>query len=334
MRASSAKERGLWCVWYLRLLHKQIKFSWYQWILGEALSFVFVHTPLCSRCKLHTHPHPTKKRYFQFVYSFIQFLTLGFICLITIYGGKWSESSDISSLEKIWRNFRNFSRSSCSIIIYFSFVTIKLHAGLHTKLRLTHKWGINAVATFICTLIDCESFFNAIHWAGNNDNCYRGNLSQELSLIFQCIVRWFIFQWVLYLFLLFNAFARRKCSFFASKSNFKQGGTFQLTQLFSIHLQFHTIFRSSNFKPFIILRFHMYSSIILFFICPIPIMPFTVSCNTLPFFDIHLNFNSTAKMEKIFMSEPKKEQTKKTTTRRKSMLQISHGLNMITLYMW
>lgn len=184
VRASSAKERGLWCVWYLRLLHKQIKFSWYQWILGEALSFVIVDTPLCSRCKLHTHPHPTKKRYFQFVYSFIQFLTLGFICLITIYGGKWSESSDISSLEKIWRNFRNFSRSSCSIIIYFSFVTIKLHAGLHTKLRLTHKWRINAVATFICTLIDCKYFFNAIHWAGNNDNCYRGNLSQELSLIF------------------------------------------------------------------------------------------------------------------------------------------------------
>lgn len=61
-----------------------------------------------------------------------------------------------------------------------------------------HKWRINAVGiAFVFhssnTLIDYKSFFNAIHWADNNDdNCFRGYLTWQQSSIFSvhhfCIV--------------------------------------------------------------------------------------------------------------------------------------------------
>lgn len=116
-------------------------------------------------------------------------------------------------------------------------------------------------------------FFNAIHWAGNNDdNWFRGKLITRNISHFLCIVLLvylFSFSHLVCFILIFVfqcVWSTQVFFFSASKFNFKQGGTFQLTQslyIFSIplqwywcystHLQFHTSLRSS--RSFFALKF-------------------------------------------------------------------------------
>lgn len=96
--------------------------------------------------------------------------------------------------------------------------------------------GINAAATFlkIFALIDCKSFLMPIHWAGNNDdNWFGGNLSQESSVnCCSLCVSPFLSDFIW-------CFRIRLSTLDASASihwmiQFKQGGSFQLTQSFSL----------------------------------------------------------------------------------------------------
>lgn len=83
------------------------------------------------------------------VYLFIRFYphfwSLGWT---TIY--EWKRS-DISPLEINLKHFSNIFFSRPFQLFTFHSIHSKLHGGMHTKLRLTHKWGINTVATFFHT---------------------------------------------------------------------------------------------------------------------------------------------------------------------------------------